>query len=235
MRARNVKPSFFQNEQLAELPFEARLLFVGLWCLADREGRLEDRPKRIKMHVFPADTIDVEPLLCGLEDQGLIIRYSDDLGCYIWLPGFVKHQRPHSKEAASQIPPFHGEPKTPTKVGASTNLGGGEHALNPESPFLNPECSTSGRERAQRATRLPADFSLTPERRLVAEAERLPAERTFAKFCDHWRAASGAKARKNDWDATWRNWCRNEIDRGGGKTAAKFVAPPDDPREVGHA
>jgi hypothetical protein len=75
---------------------------------------------------------------------------------------------------------------------------------------------TEQRERArERATRLPDDFELTPERRLVAEAETLPAERTFAKFRDHWRSASGQKARKVDWDAAWRNWCRTEYDRGG--------------------
>ena len=47
-RARNIKPGFFKNEFLAEMPCEVRLLFIGLWTLADREGRLEDRPKRIK-------------------------------------------------------------------------------------------------------------------------------------------------------------------------------------------
>lgn len=67
-----------------------------------------------------------------------------------------------------------------------------------------------------RATRLPEDFELTDVRRLVAEAEKLPAERTFAKFRDYWLAASGAKARKHDWDATWRNWCRTEADRSRG-------------------
>jgi len=36
MRARNTKPGLFQNEQLAELPIEARWLFVGLPMLADR-------------------------------------------------------------------------------------------------------------------------------------------------------------------------------------------------------
>lgn len=65
----------------------------------------------------------------------------------------------------------------------------------------------------KRGSRIPDDFTLTEERRLVAEAERLPAERTFAKFSDYWRAAGGAKARKIDWDATWRNWCRSEADR----------------------
>jgi hypothetical protein len=74
---------------------------------------------------------------------------------------------------------------------------------------------SGAKTRAASATRLPADFTLTDERRLVAEAETLPAERTFAKFCDYWRAASGAKARKLDWDATWRNWCRNDADRNG--------------------
>lgn len=71
-----------------------------------------------------------------------------------------------------------------------------------------------------RATRIPDDFLLTDERRLVAEAEKLPAERTFAKFSDYWRAAGGAKARKIDWEATWRNWCRTEADRQP-KTSAK--------------
>jgi hypothetical protein len=63
------------------------------------------------------------------------------------------------------------------------------------------------------ASRLPEDFALTPERRQVAVAEGVDPERTFAKFTDYWRAASGAKARKLDWDATWRNWCRNDADR----------------------
>lgn len=64
-----------------------------------------------------------------------------------------------------------------------------------------------------RATRLPDDFTLTPERVEIAKTEGCDPERTFAKFTDYWRAASGAKARKVDWDATWRNWCRNDHDR----------------------
>ncbi len=52
MRARGIKPAFFKNEELAELGTVAQLLFIGLWCLADREGRLEDRPKRIGAEVM---------------------------------------------------------------------------------------------------------------------------------------------------------------------------------------
>lgn len=66
--------------------------------------------------------------------------------------------------------------------------------------------------RSARATRLPEDFRLTPERRAIAETEKADPDREFANFVDHWKAASGAKARKNDWDATWRIWCRRAPD-----------------------
>lgn len=84
------------------------------------------------------------------------------------------------------------------------------------------EGSRSTRSRAP-ATHLPDDFELTSERRAVAEAEKLPAERTFAKFCNHWRSASGQRARKRDWDATWRNWCMTEIDRNGAGNGTRRV------------
>jgi len=48
-RTRSIKPSFFKNEFLAECEPMARLLFVGLWTLADRDGRLELRPRRIEL------------------------------------------------------------------------------------------------------------------------------------------------------------------------------------------
>ncbi|WP_142416096.1 DUF1376 domain-containing protein [Bartonella massiliensis] len=33
------------------------------------------------------------------------------------------------------------------------------------------------------------------------------------KFCDYWQAKSGKEALKADWQATWRNWFRREIER----------------------
>ena len=104
MRSRNIKPGFYKNEQLAECSFEARLLFPGLWMLSDREGRLENRPKKIKAEVFPFDNVNAELLLDELESNGLILRYSADGGEYIQIITFVKHQMPHHKELSSVIP-----------------------------------------------------------------------------------------------------------------------------------
>jgi hypothetical protein len=112
LRARNLKPGFFKNPELAELPYEARLLFAGLWCMADREGRLEDRSSKIKMELFPADSLDVEQLLDRLHNKGLIQRYQLGKARCIQVIEFLKHQHPHQKEPPSTLP----------KPGASTGL-----------------------------------------------------------------------------------------------------------------
>ena len=43
------------------------LLAAGLWLLADRAGRLEDRPKRIKAQLLPWDRLDVDAALNDLQ------------------------------------------------------------------------------------------------------------------------------------------------------------------------
>lgn len=106
-RARNIKPGFFKNEDLAECSPWARLCFAGLWTLADRDGRLEDRPKRIKGELFPFDSIEVEPLLQELESFNFILRYETDGMKAIQILEFAKHQTPHYSEKKSIIKPPH--------------------------------------------------------------------------------------------------------------------------------
>lgn len=107
-RMRTIKPGFFQNDQLAELPPLARLLFIGLWTEADREGRLEDRPKRFKAVLLPYDDCaaeDVDAWLHYLDRDGFIYRYEVGRQRYIQIVNFSKHQNPHVKESPSAIPP----------------------------------------------------------------------------------------------------------------------------------
>jgi len=81
------------NEDLAEIDASGRLLFIGLWCLADREGKLEDRPKRIKGEIFRFDGIssqEVDALLNQLREFQLIIRYEVDGVRFIQIPNFLK-------------------------------------------------------------------------------------------------------------------------------------------------
>ena len=107
MRSRNIKPGFFKNEQLAEVEPYGRLLFIALWCMADREGRLDDRPKRIKVESLPYDDLSdqkINALLAKLQEYNFIQRYSIKGKKYIQITKFNKHQNPHLKETPSTIP-----------------------------------------------------------------------------------------------------------------------------------
>lgn len=108
MRSRNIKPDFFKNDALGDLSPLARLLFIGLWCLADREGRLELRPKKIKAEILPYDSCNVEKLLeeLGAASSGFISTYHVDGTDYIEIPTFSKHQSPHKNEKPSELPAF---------------------------------------------------------------------------------------------------------------------------------
>lgn len=103
-RSRNIKPGFFTNDELAECSPHARLLFAGLWTIADKEGRLDDRPKKVKALVLPFDNVDCDELLQQLHDRKFIHRYQIQGGAFIQITNWKKHQNPHCKEAASEIP-----------------------------------------------------------------------------------------------------------------------------------
>ncbi len=113
MRSRNIKAGFFRDAEMLEFPLEARFLFIGLWCLADREGKLEDKPRQIKVEVFGERIeCDCDQLLNLLVERNRIIRYSIDNSQYIKIINFSKHQSPHHTEAQSKIPDppdLHGE------------------------------------------------------------------------------------------------------------------------------
>jgi hypothetical protein len=132
-RARNIKPGFFKNDLLAECQPLARILFAGLWCEADRAGRLEDRPKRLKADILPYDECDIDALLAELSNRGFIVRYVVDGKGFIAVPEFGKHQNPHCKEPASTIP-------APDKHGASTvQQRGKNRSRRADSPSLIPD------------------------------------------------------------------------------------------------
>jgi len=103
-RIRTIKPQFFTDEIIAELPPLTRLLFIGLWTAADREGRLEDRAKRIKVELLPYDDADVDEMLNILADRQFITRYTVDFHRYIQIRTFEKHQNLNPRESPSVIP-----------------------------------------------------------------------------------------------------------------------------------
>ncbi|KQB54797.1 hypothetical protein AQS70_20655 [Pseudomonas endophytica] len=145
-RARNIKPGLFSNELLVELPAFDRLAFIGLWCLADREGRLEDRVKRIKIELFPCDDYDVDAGLNRLAAAGFISRYQVAGFSVIEIVNFQKHQSPHGSEKDSVLPDINGyltvyeRKKNVVVAGSQRKVIVGEQDFNVKQPLepVNP-------------------------------------------------------------------------------------------------
>lgn len=161
-RARNIKPSFFTDDELAEIAPLGRLLFQGLWCHADREGRLEERLKKIKAEILPYDNCNVERLLQDLHEARFIVRYEHDGRRYIQVRQFKKHQNPHMKEPPSTIP-AQGSP--PTEHGASTV----------QAPDNNDASTRRVEEIPERARRIPdSGFPLSSTGLRIADSPSPP-------------------------------------------------------------
>lgn len=76
-RIRTVKPDWWTRGEVLECSRDARLLAIGMNNFADDFGGIEGNPLTIKSLVFPADDIDVIPLLWELCRNDLLIPYSD--------------------------------------------------------------------------------------------------------------------------------------------------------------
>ena len=143
-RKRYIKPGLFKNEVLGEADPLHTLLFAGLWVLADKEGRLECRPKKIKAEIFPY-RFDYDPSmgLDWLKHESFINLYKVDDKEYIQINNWRRHQTPHHKEVGSEIPPEpeHGESqeeddKPEEKQSLSHACANHESSTGQEKPLL---------------------------------------------------------------------------------------------------
>jgi len=105
MRTRLLNPALFFNEILGTRDPLLTILYAGLWCAADKEGRLEDRPLKLKAKIFPYRNLDIEKLINELAGLRFLIRYKVLSSSYIFIPKFKCYQHPHQTEKESTIPP----------------------------------------------------------------------------------------------------------------------------------
>jgi len=75
--------------------------------------------------------------------------------------------------------------------------------------------NTNTNTKSTRATRLPETWNIGNELYswTQAEAPNLNMAREAAKFRDYWLSVPGQKGTKTDWDRTWKNWVRNNVER----------------------
>lgn len=187
---------------------------LRFWVYADTHIRENDQ-----LDLGPDDIDDLVGLpgfSGGMPDDWLVVV--DD--STVELPGYQEHngvearkrdltqKRMQRKRLRDRDAPVTQE-RNASVTGASPDQTRPDHKTKKEQTSSVPKKATNNGQ----GSYLPEDFELNERRLQIARDERIPdPHRTFARFCDYWRAASGARARKRDWDATWRNWCRKEAD-----------------------
>ncbi len=118
MRKRMLNPDFFTDPDIvASLDAYGRLLYQGLWCVADDSGCFELNSLLLKMKILPGDqnitTEDIQKYLDILIEQKKIITYEVNDKKYSWIKNFHKHQTLNKPNSPTVPLPswitFHGE------------------------------------------------------------------------------------------------------------------------------
>jgi hypothetical protein len=249
-RARNIKPGLFKNEVLGVADPLYTLLFEGLWLLADREGRLEDRPLRIKAELFPyRDGVNVASMLSWLEGEGFIRRYQANGLALIQIVAFSKHQTPHGTEKDSDHPDENG--MHTVHVRGKNGYATGEvslvnrsltvkkpepNPLTPDTGFLIPDSGftappaapvPASKPKKQSKTLIPADFGISERVRKWADGKGYG---QLEQHLEAFIAKCKAKAYENvSWDDAFMEAIREDWAKLRGKTV-NGSAPPAEAR-----
>jgi len=206
-RIRTIKPEFPQSESMGAVSRDARLLFIMLFTLADDEGRLRGNSRMLASLLFPYD-LDAPKLIDKWVDelitQRCIIRYQIEDATYVEICKWLNHQK-IDKPSKSKIPAPPEDSIGFAKIREDSSEDQGRDQGKDQGSGIK-------EEKTQRASRLPQDWQ--PNDRMLAfcENERpdLNPIEVAATFRDYWHSQAGQKGVKADWEATWRNWVRNQ-------------------------
>lgn len=132
-RIRTIKPEFFTSEDIVGLTPLARLLYVAIWCEADKEGRLVWKPLTFKLRYFPGDNCDIHALCTEVLEANLVTLYGNG---YAFVPSFKAHQHINPRETDSQLPAPDASstraPRVGTRHGRDSDAQGGREGKGKE-------------------------------------------------------------------------------------------------------
>jgi len=204
MRIRTIKGEFWTDEKVVELSAWARLMFIGLWNMADDWGLMEWSSKRAKMLLFPADEVDVEALVDELETMEMVTMYENDGRKYLAVNNFHRHQRTDKRGKLRFPPPdsgwFERFPRNPTESRGNSGNPTEPHGI-PTTPAEIPgKPPRKGKGKGKgNIPPLSPKGEVRRSRSLDPEVIEL-ARSTFDRFWAEWPRRDGKKP-------AWDKWC----------------------------
>lgn len=209
-RARFIRPEFFTDEKVSDLPFGACLLFAGIWCHSDLNGVFEHSPRVLRGLIFPVrdgiDTATVGTWLGLLETAGMIGRFDSDGKSWGFVRNWIDHQQISGREKTIGSR----RPKPPTQDHARNTLVTRQEHACAASPTPTPTATASG----ERVHTPPGEDIFDTEAMaqakaiMAADAKPKPAIPSPPKSFVDFRAVHGrifvGRDEKADWEALLR-------------------------------
>ncbi len=111
-RKRMIDPSIWQSEDFSRLSTLGKLVFIGLFSLADDEGRGRCNPVYLKSTLFPYEegirSADIDKTLSEISSNMSVIFYSCDGSSYYSLYNWNTWQK-IDRPSESKIPEYNSE------------------------------------------------------------------------------------------------------------------------------
>jgi len=233
-RIRTVKPELFESPSLAKVSRDSRYVFIGLFTLADDQGRLRYIPKRLAGDLFPLDDdvtpAHIEQWIKELEEVDCVRVYDVGEKTYLYLPEWGTHQKiDHPSQSRFPEPPAKVSRRSREGLAPGSRildlgsriLDHGSLADEPEAEAPKPQPEPNDatkvatkRTRRKPQTEFPEDFTLTDDMRswptaMAALEAGVSLEAEFEKFKNYHIAKGNTFA---DWRAAFRTWLSNSVD-----------------------
>jgi hypothetical protein len=195
------------NPKIQRLPLATFRAWFNLLCLTcERDGHLppiEDIAFELRLSM-PA----TRRLLAELQEKRLLDVSGDRMLPHNW------NERQFKADVSTNRVRAFRERKSKQDETVSCNDEGNGFVTPPDTETDTEQKVTPLRPPSdRRGERLAPDWRPSPDDEATAAALGLDPQEIADGFRDYWHAKPGAAARKLDWAATWRTWCRTEAQR----------------------
>lgn len=237
----NVDLGFYDSEEVLSIPRKIRAAAVGVWtlCGSYSANKLTDGYVSAEALRDRGCTPAIRAALIATRPEPL---WSDAHAGGIQFTRWPKWQRTSAevkayREADAERKRKAREAKRNAPTSNNTETSGRTNAgpsqpVRPDSGTPKTETETkteTSKESGGRGTRLPEGWRPTTElvAQMRAEHPHVDLRSEHNKFTDYWRSIPGAKGRKADWPATWRNWIRRAAENNAPRTNGHRVPASD--------
>lgn len=211
MPNRILREGILTSPRMARLSWAAEVFYRRLHSVVDDFGRFHAHPMLLRAACYPlqldkVSDSDIGKWMLETAEAGLVRVFEHADQRYLELLDF----RQQVRATKSKFPEPPDAAQHPHSICAAD-----AHQARTKTE-TNPKSNTRDEAaRQSRGQRLPQDWLLPKawgEWAIKEQPTWTPdhTRKVAEKFKDHWIAQSGQKGVKADWDATWRNWVRNE-------------------------